>query len=69
MIGDEPPLKPLIDIPRTAEKTVKMLRQSLDAFINHDVDTARQVTSEDEKVDNLYTQVFKELLTFMAEEP
>jgi phosphate transport system protein len=69
MIGDEPPLKPLIDTPRMAEKTVKMLRQSLDAFINHDADTARQVASEDDEVDNLYTQVFRELLTFMAEDP
>ncbi len=69
MIGDEPPLKPLIDIPRMAEKTVKMLRQSLDAFINHDADTAHQVASEDDEVDNLYTQVFRELLTFMAEDP
>jgi phosphate transport system protein len=69
MIGDEPPLKPLIDIPRMAEKTVTMLRQSLDAFINHDADTARQVASEDDEVDNLYTQVFRELLTFMAEDP
>ncbi len=69
MIGDEPPLKPLIDIPRMAEKTVKMLRQSLDAFINRDADTARQIASEDDEVDNLYTQVFRELLTFMAEDP
>jgi phosphate transport system protein len=46
-----------------------MLRQSLDAFINHDTDTARQVASEDDEVDNLYTQVFRELLTFMAEDP
>ena len=69
MIGDEPPLKPLIDIPRMAEKTVNMLRQSLDAFIKHDADTARQVASEDDEVDNLYTQVFRELLTFMAEDP
>jgi phosphate transport system protein len=69
MIGDEPPLKPLIDIPLMAEKTVKMLRQSLDSFINHNADTARQVASEDDEVDNLYTQVFRELLTFMAEDP
>jgi phosphate transport system protein len=69
MIGDEPPLKPLIDIPRMAEKTVQMLRQSLDAFVNHDAGTARQVASEDDEVDNLYTQVFRELLTFMAEDP
>jgi phosphate transport system protein len=69
MIGDEPPLKPLIDIPRMAEKTVDMLRRSLDAFINCDDDAARQIIAEDDEVDNLYEQVFRELLTFMAEDP
>ena len=69
MIGDEPPLKPLVDIPRMAEKTVSMLKQSLDAFINNDTDTARRVAAEDDEVDNLYSQVFRELLTFMAEDP
>ena len=42
---------------------------SLDAFVNHDAGTARQVASEDDEVDNLYTQVFRELLTYMAEDP
>ena len=69
MIGDEPPLKPLIDLPRMAEKTISMLHRSLDAFINHDADAARQITAEDDEVDNLYEQVFRELLTFMAEDP
>jgi len=69
MIGDEPPLKPLIDIPRMAEKTEEMLRRSLDAFVNRDADTARQIITEDDEVDNLYDQVFRELLTFMAEDP
>lgn len=68
MIGDEPPLKPLIDLPRMAEKTVGMLRRSLDAFINCDADVARQIITEDDEVDNLYEQVFLELLTFMAED-
>jgi phosphate transport system protein len=69
MIGDEPPLKPLIDIPRMAEQTADMLRRSLDAFINHDAEAARKISAEDDTVDQLYDQVFRELLTFMAEDP
>ena len=69
MIGDEPPLKPLIDIPRMAEQTVDMLRRSLDAFINRDAEAARKVSTEDDTIDHLYDQVFRELLTFMAEDP
>jgi len=69
MIGDEPPLKPLIDLPRMAEKTEEMLHRSLDAFVNRDAEAARQITAEDDEVDNLYDQVFRELLTFMAEDP
>ncbi len=68
MIGDEPPLKPLIDIPRMAEKTNDMLRRSLDAFIGRDADAARQITTEDDEVDHLYNQVFRELLVFMLED-
>ncbi len=69
MTGDEPPLKPLIDLPRMAEKAVGMLHRSLEAFINCDVETARQIIAEDDEVDDLYDQVFRELLTFMAEDP
>lgn len=69
MMGDEPPLKPLIDIPRMAEKTIEMLRRSLDAFVNHNAELARQIVAEDDEVDGLYEQVFRELLTFMAEDP
>ena len=69
MIGDEPPLKPLIDIPRMTEKTVDMLHRSLDTFVKGDADTARKIVTEDDEVDNLYNQVFRELLTFMAEDP
>jgi phosphate transport system protein len=69
MIGDEPPLKPLIDLPRMAEKTRDMLRRSLDAFVNHDAETAARICDEDDEVDQLYDQVFRELLTFMAEDP
>jgi len=69
LIGDEPPLKPLVDIPRMAEKTSDMLRRTLDAFINRDAETARKISNEDEIIDELYDQVFRELLTFMAEDP
>ena len=69
MTGDEPPLKPLIDIPRMGKKVNDMLHRSLDALINRDADTARQIVTEDDEVDNLYDQVFRELLTFMAEDP
>ena len=69
MIGDEPPLKPLIDIPRMADKVNDVLRRSLDAFIAWDADAARQITAEDDEVDELYNQVFRELLSFMIEDP
>ncbi|MBN1367365.1 MAG: phosphate transport system regulatory protein PhoU, partial [Dehalococcoidales bacterium] len=59
----------LIDIPRMAEQTVNMLRCSLDAFITHDIETARKIIAEDDMVDNLYDQVFRELLMFMVEDP
>jgi len=68
MIGNEPPLKPLIDLPRMCQKTVEMLKRSLDAFINRDAEAARRICGEDDEVDNLYDQVFRELLTFMAED-
>ncbi|OGN99446.1 MAG: phosphate transport system regulatory protein PhoU [Chloroflexi bacterium RBG_13_51_18] len=69
MIGDEPPLKPLIDIPRMAEQTVDMLRRSLDAFVSRDAEAAKKISAEDDTVDQLYDQVFRELLTFMVEDP
>jgi len=69
MIGDEPPVKPLVDLPRMAEKTTDMLRRSLDAFINRDDDSARKIVGEDDEVDKLWDQVFRELITFMAEDP
>jgi phosphate transport system protein len=69
MIGNEPPLKPLVDLPRMNEKTIDMLHRSLKAFIIHDADAARKIVAEDDEIDNLYDQVFRELLTFMMEDP
>ena len=69
MIGDEPPLKPLVDIPRMAEQTVDMLRRSLEAFISQDAEAAMKISAEDDVVDNLYDQIFRELITYMMEDP
>ncbi len=69
MIGDEPPLKPLIDIPRMAEITVEMIDKSLKSFVDRDVKLAKHVVTMDTSVDGLYDQVFRELLTFMMIDP
>jgi phosphate transport system protein len=68
LIGDEPPLKPLVDIPRMAEQTVDMLQRSLNALLNRDAEAARKIAAEDDLVDHLYDQIFRELITFMAED-
>ena len=69
MIGDEPPLKPLIDIPRMAEITVEMIDKSLKSFVDRNVELAKHVVTMDTSVDGLYDQVFRELLTFMMIDP
>ena len=69
MLADEPPLKPYIDIPRMAEVAVRMLRESLEAFKRRDVDLARKICDEDDEVDALYDQVYRELVTFMINDP
>jgi len=69
MMGGEPLLKPLIDIPRMAEKAVDMLRRSLEAFIERDVEEAKRICEEDDEVDALYDQVYRELLTYMLQDP
>jgi phosphate transport system protein len=68
-IGDEPLVKPLIDIPRMAERATSMLRRSLAAFIERDVNAAEQIAKEDDEVDALYHQVYRELLTIMLGNP
>ena len=69
MIGDEAPLKPLIDIPRMAEITLDMINKSLQSFVTRDVELAMRVVSMDRIVDDLYDQIFRELLTFMMVDP
>ncbi len=69
MIGDEAPLKPLIDIPRMGEITRDMIDKSLRSFVTRNVELAMQVVSLDSVVDSLYDQVFRELLTIMMVDP
>ncbi|HHT9120387.1 MAG TPA: phosphate signaling complex protein PhoU [Candidatus Hypogeohydataceae bacterium YC41] len=64
-----PQLKPLIDIPRMAEIAQKMLNDSLEAFINKDPDLAQATLAEDDKLDDLKDQIFRELLTYMMADP
>ena len=69
MMGDEAPLKPLIDLPRMTEKSTEMLRDSIDAWLNRDVVKARQVWQADDEVDALHDQVYRELLFFIIQDP
>ncbi|MDI6760859.1 MAG: phosphate signaling complex protein PhoU, partial [Candidatus Brocadiaceae bacterium] len=64
-----PLLKPLIDIPRMAEIAQKMLNDSLEAFVNRDPDQAQVTLGEDDKLDGLKDQIFRELLTYMISDP
>jgi len=69
MIGKRPLIKPLVDIPRMAEKACQMLHQALTAFVERDVDAAYAITKQDDEVDALYNQVYRELLTFIMADP
>jgi phosphate transport system protein len=68
-INDQPPLKPYIDLPHLSELVQKMVRNSLDAFVRKDAVLAAEVCSSDDEVDGLYKQIFRELLTYMIEDP
>ncbi|MFA5026522.1 MAG: phosphate signaling complex protein PhoU [Candidatus Methylomirabilota bacterium] len=69
VLNEEPQLKPYIDIPIMSQLSQRMLRDSLDAFVRKDAALARQVIESDNRVDGLKDQVFRELLTFMMEDP
>jgi phosphate transport system protein len=66
---DQPPLKPLIDLPRMAALSQEMTRDALDAFVRKDVELARNVLRRDDVVDDLKDQIFRELLTYMMADP
>lgn len=69
LIGDRPLLKPLIDIPRMAEKAVSMISRALHAFATADADLAQSIPREDDEVDDLYNQVYRELVTYIIADP
>lgn len=68
-INEQPPLKPYIDLPHLSQLVQKMVRNSLDAFVNKDTRLATEVCESDDEVDGLYKQIFRELLTYMIEDP
>jgi phosphate transport system protein len=67
--GDSSLLKPLVDIPRMAETAREMLRRSLDAYLQRDAEAARAIAAEDDAVDALYDQVYRELFGYMLRDP
>ncbi|HYD48304.1 MAG TPA: phosphate signaling complex protein PhoU [Terriglobales bacterium] len=68
-LNQEPQLKPFIDIPRMADVAQRMLRESLDAFVREEVDLALDVCRRDDEIDGLTHQIFRELLSYMAQDP
>ena len=68
-LSDEPLLKPLIDLPIMGQVAREMIHAALDAFIAHDAEAAQKVAQRDDEIDALYQQVFRELLTYMLEDP
>ncbi len=68
-LNQEPPLKPFIDIPRMVDIALGMLRESLNAFVREDVELALKVCRDDDQIDALTHQVFRELLSYMMEDP
>jgi len=68
-MGDAPLLKPLIDVPRMAQVGVDMLHHALTAFVNEDVEAAQSIPVQDDEVDALYNQVYRELMTFVIQDP
>ena len=68
-LADKPPVKPLIDIPKMADKAIQMLQESLDAFVNKDAELAVEVCKKDDDVDELEPQIVRELVTYMISDP
>ena len=68
-IGQQPLIKPLVDIPRMAFLSQKMVKQALDAYVREDINLAAEVGKDDDEVDKLFGQIFRELLTIMMENP
>ena len=69
MMGNDPPVKPLVDIPKMATKSSDMLKRSLDALVKRDPALAKQVCEDDDEVDNLYDLIYKDLIALMIDDP
>ena len=69
LMGDEPLLKPLIDIPRMVRLAQDMLNEVLQAFVKHDADAAQAIADRDDEMDRLYQAIFEELMEIMADKP
>jgi len=69
MIGTAPLIKPLVDLPRMSDKALDMLHRALEAFVQQDVEAARAIPKEDDEVDALYNQVYRELITYIMQDP
>ena len=69
MMGNDPPVKPLVDIPKMATKSSDMLKRSLDALVKRDPALARKVCEDDDEVDNLYDVIYKDLIALMIDDP
>ena len=68
-IGEEPLIKPLVDLPKMADQAQDMLHQALDAFVRRDVELARAIPARDDVVDDLYKQVYRELIALVIADP
>lgn len=69
LLGPEPLMKPLVDIPLMCERVLDMLTRALDAFIRQDADAARAIATEDDQVDDLYNKVYREIIGFLMDKP
>ena len=69
MIGPGPLIKPLVDVPRMVDKNIEMLNRALDAFVRRDLDLARAIPKDDDVIDDLYNQIYRELLTMIMADP
>lgn len=68
-LAGQPLIKPLVDIPRMAALTQQMVKDGLDAYVRGDIELAKTLNDKDDQVDHIYSQIFRELLTYMMEDP
>jgi phosphate transport system protein len=69
MMGKDPLIKPLVDIPKMCDKVLDMLRRALDAFVAQDLEVARSLPQEDDEVDDLYNRVQRDILNILLQKP